>query len=63
MTYQQLMTATVINFTNSIFTDFNFSLLQKWEYQNKKLIKRQLCWVRQLPYGVYVCMPTLLAYA
>ena len=43
VTYLQLNTATDIKFTKRFLTDFGFSLLQKWEYQNeKKKIKRQL---------------------
>ena len=35
-------TATVIKFTNSFFfTNFDFLLLQKWEYQYKKIDKKQ----------------------
>ena len=36
VTYLQLNTATDIKFTKSFLTDFGFSLLQKWEYQNEK---------------------------
>ena len=36
----QLHTATVIKFTNNFFTNFDFSLLQEWEYQYKKIDKK-----------------------
>ena len=35
--YPQSITTTYIKFTNSIFTNFNSSLVQKWEYQYKKI--------------------------
>ena len=35
-----IYTATVIKFTNSFFINFDFSLLQEWEYQYKKIYKK-----------------------
>ena len=32
--------STVIKFTNSFFKNFDFSLLQEWEYQYKSIYKK-----------------------
>ena len=34
--------STVIKFTNSFFANFDFSLLQKWKYQYKKINEKAI---------------------
>ena len=40
--YLQENTARVIKFVNSFFTNFDFSLLQEWEYQYKKIDEKTI---------------------
>ena len=42
VTYLQKNTAKVIKFTRAFFTNFDFLLLQEWEYQYEILLKKQL---------------------
>ena len=42
VTYLQKNTAKVIKFTSAFFTNFDFLLLQEWEYQYEILLKKQL---------------------
>ena len=42
ITYLQQSSATVIKFINSFFTNFDFSLLEEWEYQYKKVYKKSV---------------------
>ena len=43
ITYLQQITDRVIKLTNSIFTNFNLSLLRKWEYSYKKINNKGSC--------------------